>query len=507
VFSTIQSPSPSKTSWDSLSSEIRLLIFQTLMQDGSTLACLAAVSRAWQTDIERYNFARIRLTPSRLMDFRSIISRNQAIVRYIWFCLELDGYNCTQCAPRNGVLTGEEVEVAMTVSDTEHCPITTAFQGLFSTLIGWDQVSELMLDISIYSPSDAQHWFPYLTFMPDNPSDRLHGSGLEPATINQGYYDPPHGWVDGFRHSAPPRAAVNKVFYPVMEEGPFGSEQSEIEWWNQLPPVSAVTSILLRKQNRRRWKPTALAHMFARFPRLQEVYYEPWREWDTFQRHFKLVVFENFNQQYPVFMQRFYEGEDLASCDSIHNPSPAVSRTIALTSLPLEHLAVSFIIEASHFFDIDPSWEWPNLTSLVLTSRLLKPEEDSTKIGALLQAAAVAALRMPRLETMEIWNGQIGLAALFQFRVNRGSKQASILWRGTWKYHITTSVLQAWEAVGDLHATWSLDVVQEQVDKAAIRSHGDALHHLMLSGQAIRSVSLQQIRREQRYLEGVEIVS
>ncbi|KAG4278638.1 hypothetical protein FPRO04_06693 [Fusarium proliferatum] len=475
----MQSPSPSKTAWDSLSSEIRLLIFQNLMQDGSTLACLAAVSRAWQTDIERYNFARIRLTPSRLMDFRSIIPRNQAI-----------------CAPRHGVLTGEEVEVAMTVSDTEHCPITTAFQGLFSTLSGWDQVSELMLDISIYSPSDAQHWFPYLTFMPDNISDRLHGSGLEPATINQGYHDPPHGWVDGFRHSAPPRAAVNKVFYPIMEEGPFGSEQSEIEWWNQLPSVSAVTSILLRQQNRRRWKPTALAHMFARFPRLQEVYYEPWREWDTFQRHTD-----------KVFMQRFYQGEDLASCDSIRNPSPAVSRTIALTSLPLEHLGASFIIEASHFFDIDPSWEWPNLTSLVLTSRLLKPEEDSTKIGALLQTAAAAALRMPGLETMEIWNGQKGLAALFQYRVNRGSKQAKILWRGTWKYRITTSVLQAWEAVRDLHATWSLDVVQEQVNKAAIRSHGDALHHLMLSGQAIRSVSLQQIRREQKCLEGVETLS
>lgn len=200
------------------------------------------------------------------MDFRSIIHRNQALVRYIWFCLELDGYDCTQCAPRNGVLTREEVEDAMTISDTEHCPITTAFQDLFSVLSGWDQGSELMLDISIYSPSDAQHWFPYLTFMPDNPSDRLHGSGLEPATINQGYHDPPHGWVDGFRHSAPPRAAVNKVFYPIMEEGPFGSKQSEIEWWNQLPSVSAVTSILLRQQNRRRWKPTALAHMFARFP-------------------------------------------------------------------------------------------------------------------------------------------------------------------------------------------------------------------------------------------------
>ena len=224
----------------------------------------------------------------------------------------------------------------------------------------------------------------------------------------------------------------------------------------------------------------------------------------------KLVIFENFNQQYPVFMQRIFEGEDLSRCDSIRNPSPAVGRTIALASLQLEHLAASFIIDGSHFFDIDPSWEWPNLTSLVLTSRLLAPEEDSTKIGALLQAAAMAALKMPRLETMEIWNGKKGLAALFQYRVvrNTHTQSAGILWKGTWEYDITPSVLQAWEAVGHVHAaSWRLDVVQEQVEEAAIQSHGDALHHLKLCGQAIRSVSLHQIRGEQKALEGVTTVS
>ncbi|KAF5988692.1 PRANC domain-containing protein [Fusarium bulbicola] len=505
----MESPSPSKTSWDSLPSEIRLLIIQSLMQDGYTLACLAAVSRAWLTDVERCNFTRIKITPSRLMDFHSMIRRNKAL-----------------CAPRGDVLTTEEAGEALNVSDTEHYYITTAFQDLFSILSQWDQDSELMLDISIYSPSDARHWFPYLTFVPDSPSNRLEASGLGLTTINQSYHDPPHGWVTGFRHSAPPPAAVNKDFHYIMEHEALHSDQSEFEWWNQLPSVSSVTSILLRQQNRRRWEPIALAPMLARFPRLQEIHYEPWRRWDIFQpttdkeylslfetiQHGhpllkRLVVFENFNQQYPVFMQRFLDGEDLAGCESIRNPVPAVGRVIALTSLPLEHLAASFIIDASHFFAIDPSWEWPNLTSLVLTSRLLKPEDDSTNIDALLQAAAAAALKMPRLETMEIWNGQKGLAALFQYRMSRGSRQARIIWRGTWKYHITPSVLQAWEAVGNLHASWRLDVVQEQVEEEAIQSHGDGLHHLMLSGQAIRSVSLQQIRREQKFLEGVEVLS
>jgi hypothetical protein len=69
-------------------------------------------------------------------------------------------------------------------------------------------------------------------------------------------------------------------------------------------------------------------------------------------------------------MQRFLDGEDLAGYDTFRIPSPAVGRMIALTSLPLEHLAASFIIDASHSFAIDSSWEWPNLTSLVLTSQL-----------------------------------------------------------------------------------------------------------------------------------------
>ncbi|KAF5675438.1 hypothetical protein FCIRC_7422 [Fusarium circinatum] len=475
----MESPSPSKRSWDILPSEIRLLIIQSLKQDGSALACLAAASRAWLADFERYNFTRIKITPSRLMDFHSMIRHNKAL-----------------CAPRGDVLSTDEVVEALNVSDTEHYSITTAFQGLFSILSEWDQGRELMLDISFYSPSDAQHWFPYLTFVPDSPSNRLEGSGLGLTTINQSYHDPPHGWVNGFRHSAPPPAAVNKAFHYIMEHEALHSDQSEFEWWNQLPSVSSVTSILLRQQNRRRWEPIALAPMLARFPRLQEIHYEPWRRWDIFQRTTD-----------KVFMQRFLDGEDLAGCESIRNLVPAVGRMIALTSLSLEYLAASFIIDANHFFAIDPSWEWPNLTSLVLTSGLLKPEDDSTKIDALLQAAAAAALKMPRLETMEIWNGRKGLAALFQYRMNRGSRQARILWRGTWKHPITPSVLQVWEAVGNLHASWRLDVAQEQVDKAAIQSHGDALHHLMLFGQAIRPVSLQQIRREQKFLEGVEVLS
>ncbi|KAL7943953.1 hypothetical protein V8C42DRAFT_353852 [Trichoderma barbatum] len=473
MFSTPPVKKQSNSTWDSLSREIRLLILEVLVQDGCTLSRFVTVSREWQTELERYNFARIRLTPSRIVNFE-----------------------------------------AMAITDTDHCPITTAFHNLFSVLSTWHLNGDLILDISIYSPSDSQHWFKYLTFMPDTPSDMLELCN-----------DPQHGWVANLRHSAPPPSAIKKVFHVIMDEGPFDSDQLELRWWDQLPPVPAVTTVLLRQQNRRRWKSNALAHMLARFPRLREVHYEPWREWCFFQRHTdrgyhylfesirrlnknlkKLVVFENFNQQYTTTMQRFQDGVDLAECDTIRNPSPAVSRMVALASLKLEHLAASYIINASHFFDIEPSWEWPNLTSLALTSKLLSPDEDSIEIGAMLRAAAAAALKMPQLKTMEIWNGRKGLAALFKYQAFSDAGQALITWRGTWNLSMEPSVIQAWEATVHQHGGWRLDLVQEWLDEAAIKSHDDALHYLMLSNQVIRPISLQQTQVEQKAMEGVRML-
>ncbi|KAL7899901.1 hypothetical protein HDV64DRAFT_268327 [Trichoderma sp. TUCIM 5745] len=510
---------------DGLPPEIRLLILNVLEKDGCTLSHLATVSRVWQEEVERYNFARIKLTPSRLVDFGSMVHRSRALVKYIWFCLELEAYDCTKCAP-TGNLTEDEMVEKYAISDTTHGPITTAFENLFAVLSTWDSKGGLTLDISIYSYSDLQHWFKYLTFMPDISSDELVDDDIEQTTIDQVHNDPQHSWAGVSGYSAPHAKAIRKVFHAIMDEGPFDSEKLELEWWDQLPSVPVVTKLLLRQQNRRRWRPDVLAHMFARFPRLEELHYEPWREWcsikrDTDRRYeylFKsiqrsnfnlkrLVIFENFNQHFPAFEQRFLEGEDLTGCESIRIPNPAVSRIIAVASLRLEHLAASFIVDAIHFFEIEPLPAWSNLTSLVLTSKLLAPNENPVEIGAMLQTAAKKAIKMPQLQTMEIWNGRRGLAALFQYQAFRGTQHAIITWRGTWDFTLEPSTIQAWEAVTHhQYSGWKLDVIHERLSEADIKSHGDAIHYLKLSGQVVRPISLQQILREQKALEGVQSV-
>jgi hypothetical protein len=266
--------------WYGLPGEIQLLILRALIHDGCPLSGFVTVCRQWQTVIERHIFSRIRLTPSRLANFDAMLQRNRVLVRYIWFCLELDEYDCTTCAPTPETIPDwQELQKALEISGTDCCLITTAFQDLFSSLSTWNQHGGLTLDISLYSPSDSEHWFKYLTFVPDIPSNLPVNCRAEQAMSTRKYHDPEHGWVAGFRQSAPPIPAFDKVFHPVMGYGrPFDDIRSE--WWDQLPCVRVVTCLLLRQQNRRRWKWNSLAHMIARFPRLRELHYEPWRDWD-----------------------------------------------------------------------------------------------------------------------------------------------------------------------------------------------------------------------------------
>ena len=141
-----------------------------------------------------------------------------------------------------------------------------------------------------------------------------------------------------------------------MFEGVYWTDGEENRWWRGLPLVPAVTGLLLRQQTRRRWKPVSLAHLCARLPRLQEIHYEPWRELSTDQSFFeslasgplrRLIVFENFNQQYTSILS-----------DPIRIPTFEVSQAVANASPELEHLSVSFIVDASYFFDAcKPSWK------------------------------------------------------------------------------------------------------------------------------------------------------
>ncbi|XDG01969.1 hypothetical protein ABKA04_001584 [Annulohypoxylon sp. FPYF3050] len=448
--------------WGHLPAEIRLMILEALLQDGCSMAPFAAVSREWQAVIEPYNFARIYLTPSRLADVDTMLRRNRALVKYIWYYIELEKYDCTTCAPL--------VRDDWGLNETDNTVIMTALEGLFSTLSSWPPNGNLLLDISLYSPSDSKHWFKYLTCGPDIPSDKYnrHRSLDQVARVEDDGHQ--RLWNADDRNPNLQRFAINKLFEDIMGEGPFNTDEQEWQWFRQLPAVPAVTGLLLRQETRRRWKPLALLEMLARFPKLQDVHMEPWREWE-----------DDWQQEHT---------DGYRQC----------SEWIATVSLKLDHLSASFIADASYFFDARKSfWEWPNLTSLALTSRLFTPDESPAKIDRLLRAAAAAAMKMPKLEIMEIWNGREGLAALFRYQVTRGGHPPVLTWKGTWELTLRPPMVQRWESVASKHwGSRSIRVVHELLPNH-IGSHGDALCILEPVNEVIRPVSLQQIQIEHQF--------
>lgn len=153
--------------------------------------------------------------------------------------------------------------------------------------------------------------------------------------------------------------------------------------------------------------------------------------------------------------------------------------------------------DAGHFFAArQNSWSWDKLTSLALTSGVLTNDADTSDINNLLRDAAATALKMPRLETMELWNGRRGVAMLFRYQRARDRRLAIITLRGTSELALGIAATQAWDVVAHRHCHGKVVVQTSLIDPDVIRCHGDAIRQLGLSTEVARPVSLRQILSE-----------
>ncbi|KAK1252913.1 hypothetical protein MKX08_004100 [Trichoderma sp. CBMAI-0020] len=504
-------------SWHNLPVEIRQTILNALLHTGGSLAAYAAVSREWQDVVEPHNFSHLQLTMPRIEQLDLMTFRTQKHVQYIWLCLELEEYGL-----RESRLQG------MSIADSH--AIGRALHEVVDTLSSWSTRPSLVLDISVHSPSDSAYWFKYLTFEPDHPFNQrergyselpelsmptiANDDGNDSDDSDYSDYSDDSDYIsddsddsdDSDRSQSQGSddevfitdRAIGKVFDLIQVKGPFATNQEEHEWWMGMPLAPAVTAVLLRQQTRRRWPTETLLRLLSRFPRLREIHYEPWREWQDdaqkttdgnyktfFQlvaptRLKKLAVFENFHQR----------------------------------CLKLEQISASFIIDAKQFFEArGRDWKWASLTTLILTSRLLEPLGNQPNITTMFLRAARTALRMPKLELMEIWNGRRGVAAVFRYQTSRykanseaKQRPTMMTWRGTWMFRLEVPLIQAWEYVTyKLHGNVFL-IKRELLSGRLIESHADAIHRLELAQSVIRPVSQRQIRAEHMAVEDVFLV-
>lgn len=184
-------------------------------------------------------------------------------------------------------------------------------------------------------------------------------------------------------------------------------------------------------------------------------------------------------------------------------PVLGVSQKLARASIHLETLSASFMVDAGHFFAArQVTWAWDRLVSLSLTSTSLTDDPDHSVIRNLLQDAAAAVLKMPVLNTMELWNGRRGLAMLFRYQRAQDGQPDTITVRGTSEIALGSTVIQAWDAVARRHGHAKVATRMSLIDPTTILCHGDAIRQLGLSIEVIRPVSLRQILDEHRFRAG-----
>ena len=126
-----------------------------------------------------------------------------------------------------------------------------------------------------------------------------------------------------------------------------------------------------------------------------------------------------------------------------------------------------------------------------MTSDVLESQQQSVYISDLLETITLVAMKMPRLKSMEFWNGKAGFAGVFQYQIFESDRTAKIAWRGTWDLPLEPRVLKAWQAVASERVDCKFQVFTEILDaNVVITSHGDAIRYLRLLNTVLHPVSL-----------------
>ncbi|KAF5011766.1 hypothetical protein FDECE_2133 [Fusarium decemcellulare] len=479
--------------WTSLPAEIRLIILEQLTQHGH-IASYATVSKEWQAVVEKKTFRQLKLTQSCLDDFEEVVQWRRGLVKHVCLNIELRTYTCLHCQ--------REESPHWSFLNSCNRIALEAVSKLFSILSTWKRTKrdELALELNAYTPSDWHQRFKtcYFGALVEDDLEYAHQPPHDPT----GIHDPVHGWGNGHQFDFPPDDAIRRLYADIS-----------LQFKKDLPRVRAATKFLLPRQCRRQWSAETLWSLWAKLPRLKEIIYEPWQSYDKNTQYFlwdrgyrqlaiahvprsvrKLSVFEDFDEEYLALFQLGRPGVPWSTHlnpGPVRLANPTVGTAFAIRSVMLKEPSVSFMVDAQHFFyACQPQWRWIKLRSLTLTSRLMTPASSRSEIANLLRAAGQAALCMPKLQTMTLWNGAKGEACAFTFRM----ADASLTWRGAWELKMDHSVLEAWKNVAYTYARYELRV-ETQLLSCAIGPHGDAIHHLDLHS-VIDPVSLWQIRME-----------
>ena len=176
-----------------------------------------------------------------------------------------------------------------------------------------------------------------------------------------------------------------------------------------------------------------------------------------------------------------------------HFDSPRIDAAFASRSLDLEELSVSYLVDAEGFFQAcEQVWVWQRLRFLALTSQVLHETTSRQRLDDLLCSAGRAALQMPRLQTLVLWNRIPREACAFIYHAERDC--AYLSWRGMWDPELSPRVVDQWQHVASESCRSELLVDTQQM-RQVVEAYGRVKFHLDLPYRMAPPASIRETRR------------
>ncbi|KAI8198228.1 hypothetical protein K4K52_009920 [Colletotrichum sp. SAR 10_76] len=420
--------SPSCLVWRKLPAEIRRMILDDLINDPSNkpaLASWASVCADWQVLIEEHTFKSLHLkwddsrTDSELPTFEAIVTgHRRRLLKNVTLEVMLGKYSCLVCGRPES-----DLEI-----DNNNLRFTIALQQLFLALKDWnDDIScyyRLSLEIRAGSQSDFYHSFPDV----EHDAHYLRNDHIQQAA----------GMMTTVMTN--PAAAM------YLFENPNGEKERVIgnllHFKNidlKLPTLPFIHQLVVNRSTTRSFTAKTIKKLLKHLTGLERVVYEPMQAVgkDVKQRQ---KANKALLRKLPSSIESLslYEARsDYLEMQQMGVSTPPEVRTgkkvvaaavaASLRCRNLEELSLSNAVDAEDFFaraladpvvtDASGDAPWPNLRRLALSTRYERRGDSKVSPYQLLRDAASVALRMPKLETMEIWAESELRRFLFRYNV------------------------------------------------------------------------------------------
>ncbi|KAM0253624.1 hypothetical protein ACHAQJ_007199 [Trichoderma viride] len=407
-------------------------------------------------------------------------------IRKLWLRVQLSRYECPDC---------DEPEDEL----TQHCNnmiFTTCIHSLLGTLKLWDPARHgaegLALMLSASSPSDTEHRFNRCEIKDNYPFHYAEDLDLEPGIVDFHRANIADPFNHHFHRGYPPplySEHVKRVQGTSLRLEPQRSERGRfISQYKSLPAVPMIKGLVMRRQFRRDIHVGTLSWLLDRsfvalewFRFERTVSPEPQKQ-ISLDQGFRLHLLPSlpkalhrlsFTQWETPKSERGNSieevGSEISSYAQIYLPWEMAKLSQRLEQFcPPWQMDTTAFLRCVHILRESPKMLESSLKRIILRCLLSNSDRSRQDFESLVILAAKAALSLPQLEVIELWDGR-----------------ASIVWRSSEEAMVVQAqIIAKWSEVAQKHSHSTLvyNVVPFTETKAEIsKSDGTCIRrHLLL---------------------------